>query len=244
MNIVSSGILTYHSIDDSGSVISIPGEVFRLHMSMLRDSGTPVVPLDQLHTTPGSIAITFDDGFRNFLHGALPVLRHHGFPATVFVVADYCGKRNDWPSQPPGIPALDLMDWAELREIVRHGISLGGHSATHPRLTAVSDDRLRRELVASRAKIEDRTGVALTAFSYPYGESDEHVRRQVAREYRIACGTTLRFLQPNDNPLDLPRVDAFYLQNPWTMRNLLGPGGRAYIRARGWMRSARAAVAG
>jgi peptidoglycan/xylan/chitin deacetylase (PgdA/CDA1 family) len=136
------------------------------------------------------------------------------------------------------------MDWAELREIVRDGISLGAHSATHPRLTSLSKGCLQRELVASREKIEDRTGVSVTTFSYPYGESDESVRRHVAREYCLACGTGLRFLEPADNPFDLPRLDAFYFQHPWTMRNLLGPGGRAYVRARGWMRSARLSLAG
>jgi peptidoglycan/xylan/chitin deacetylase (PgdA/CDA1 family) len=244
MNIVSSAILTYHSIDDSGSVISVPPTLFRSHLAVLRDAGTPVVPLDQLHTTPGSIAITFDDGFRSFAETAFPVLQQYGFPATVFVVSEYCGKRNDWPSQPAGIPSFDLMDWAELRDIARCNVSLGGHSATHPRMTGLREDQIRHEIFDSRAKIEDRAGVPVTAFAYPYGDSDSYVRRLVARAHRLACGTALRFLQPDDNPFELPRIDAFYIRNVWTMRNLLGPGGRAYIRARGLMRSARTALAG
>jgi peptidoglycan/xylan/chitin deacetylase (PgdA/CDA1 family) len=244
MAIASSAILTYHSIDASGSPISVSPAMFRLHMAMLAEAKIPIVPLDQLCTTPGSVAITFDDGFRNFTEHALPVLRNHGYPATVFVVSGYCGKRNDWPSQPSGIPVLDLMDWAELRDIVPHGISLGGHSATHARLTGVSEDQLRREVFDSRARIEDRTGVSLIAFSYPYGDVDGYVRRHVARSYRIACGTSLRYLEPGDDMRDLPRLDAYYLQNGLAMRKLLSPGTRAYVRARGWIRTARTAVAG
>ena len=244
MAIASAAILTYHSIDESGSPISVSPAMFRLQMAMLAEAKIPIVPIDQLCTTPGSVAITFDDGFRNFLTGALPVLREHNFPATVFVVSDYCGKRNDWPSQLSGIPVLDLMDWAELRDIVPQGISLGGHSATHARLTGVSDDQLRREVFDSRAKTEERTGVHLAAFSYPYGDVDGYVRRHVARTYRVACGTSLRYLEPDDDLRDLPRLDAFYLQNGLAMRRLLSPGTRAYIRARGWIRNARTAVAG
>jgi peptidoglycan/xylan/chitin deacetylase (PgdA/CDA1 family) len=244
MNIASSAILTYHSIDNSGSVISVSPEIFRVQMAVLADAGTPIVPLDRLNTTPGSIAITFDDGFRNFMDSALPVLCRYEFPATVFVVSDYCGKRNDWPSQPPGIPGFDLMDWAELRDIAASGMSIGGHSATHARLTGLREEQLRREISDGRHKIEDRTGAAVTAFAYPYGESDPFIRRLVARDYRVACGTSLRFLEPDDDVRDLPRIDAYYLRNEWAMRHLLGPGGRAYIRARGWMRSARVAVAG
>ena len=47
-----SAILTYHSIDDSGSVISVSPEAFRRQMQMLADSGTPVVPLAEVLRRP------------------------------------------------------------------------------------------------------------------------------------------------------------------------------------------------
>ncbi len=243
MNLASSAILTYHSIDDSGSVISVSPRLFRQHMDMLAAAGTPVVPLQQVRITPGAVAITFDDGFCNFLDHALPVLVEHRFPATVFVVSDYCGKQNDWPSQPRGVPCLDLMDWADLRDLPRHGIALGGHSATHAPLTGIWGDLLRREISDSRTMIEELGGAPITTFAYPYGGVNESVRRVVASEYRLACGTSLRLTEPGDDAFDLPRIDAFYLKKGWTVRNLFGPPGRAYLRARGWMRSARVAVA-
>src|SRR6202043_11676 len=94
-----SAILTYHSLDDSGSVISVPPALFRRQMDFLAASGIPVVPLNEVMKRPGSVAITFDDGFRNFADHAVPVLERHRLPATVFVVSRYCGLTNDWPSQ-------------------------------------------------------------------------------------------------------------------------------------------------
>src|ERR1700722_15438811 len=95
-----STILTYHSLDDSGSVISTHPEIFRRQMDFLAASGVPVVPLAETLERAGSGAKTFDDGFRNLLDHAVPVLEQYHFPATIFVVGNYCGGHNDWPSQP------------------------------------------------------------------------------------------------------------------------------------------------
>src|SRR5580700_4908300 len=107
-----SAILTYHSLDDSGSVISTPPVVFRRQMEFLAQSGIPVVPLDQAVARPGSVALSFDDGFGNLADHALPVLEQYHLPATIFVVSRYCGKMNNWPSQPAGgVPQLPLLSW-------------------------------------------------------------------------------------------------------------------------------------
>src|SRR3954470_8233749 len=91
----SCAVLTYHSLDESGSVISIRPDVFRRQMQTLAANGVKVVPLEDLFAHPGAVAITFDDGFANLADHALPVLEHLGLPATIFVVSGYCGKRNN-----------------------------------------------------------------------------------------------------------------------------------------------------
>ena len=89
----ASAILAYHSIDESGSVISVAPSIFRGQMQSIVDSGIPVVPLPRILDSPGSIAITFDDGYRNFMEHALPALSEFSLPATVFIVTGLCGPR-------------------------------------------------------------------------------------------------------------------------------------------------------
>ena len=67
-------ILTYHSIDDSGSVISVSPAQFRRHMQILTEKRIRVVPLRDVQATPGAVALTFDDGYRNLVEHAAPVL--------------------------------------------------------------------------------------------------------------------------------------------------------------------------
>ncbi len=57
-------ILTFHSIDDKGSVISYSPGHFRLLLEVLARQQIPVLDLDTL-LAPGTrkgVAITFDDG--------------------------------------------------------------------------------------------------------------------------------------------------------------------------------------
>ena len=241
MNRLRSCILTYHSIDDSGSVISVSPATFRAQMSLLAKSGVPVAPLEEVRRRPGAVALTFDDGCRNFLLHAAPTLQHHGFPSTVFVVSDYCGGRNNWPSQPrnTGVPDLELMSWSELEEIQQAGAAIGCHTATHPHLPSLSEAEVERELSASRTAIEDRTGRPAAGFAYPYGESGPVARAVARRHFPWACGTRLGFLSASDDPYDLPRLDMYYLQHRFWFERFRSTLGATYLGARRVLRNVR-----
>ena len=96
-------ILTYHSIDESGSPISISEDVFRSQITWLAKGHVKVVPLETLMRMPASanaVALTFDDGFVNFGDVAAPLLADHGLPSTLFVVTDAAGRTNRWSGRP------------------------------------------------------------------------------------------------------------------------------------------------
>ncbi|MBV8847422.1 MAG: polysaccharide deacetylase family protein [Bryobacterales bacterium] len=238
---MKSWILTYHSLDVSGSVISVDPAVFRQHMSWLAQTGTQVVPLERIFESPGAVALTFDDGFRNFYELAFPVLQQYRFPATVFVVTGYCAGKNDWPSQPalPHVPTLPLMNWSELQNLAAAGIDLGSHTINHSRMATLSDADTERELRASQEAIEDRTGKPVMSFAYPYGESTPQIREAVRKRFRVACGTKLAYVSPESDPAELPRLDTFYLQEKLWFEALGKQYGAAYIAARSALRELR-----
>src|SRR6266568_4934854 len=179
MGSAKSAILTFHSLDTSGSVLSIAPERFRDQMEWLAGSGIRVAPLAELRNDSESIALTFDDGFRNFLQHGLPILEKYRLPATVFVVTGYCGRNNRWPGQNAGIPELELMSWAELRDVAALGIELGAHTVNHPNLTGIPELQVAGELYDCKAAIEDQTGKPVRSFAYPYGASNPAVRQRV-----------------------------------------------------------------
>jgi peptidoglycan/xylan/chitin deacetylase (PgdA/CDA1 family) len=236
-----SSILTYHSLDTANSVISIAPQKFREQMACLAKQNVPVVPLTEVRNVAGAVALTFDDGFRNFFEHALPVLQKYNFPATVFAVSGYCAKQNSWPSQRsrPRVPTLDLMSWSELEQISKAGISVGSHTVTHPRMSGLPEAEIENELRASRAALEDRTGKTVDAFAYPYGDFTPAVRRAVERHFRLACTTKLAFVCRDSDPLELPRIDVYYVQSLLWFQALVTPYGAAYIAARNSLRRMR-----
>jgi peptidoglycan/xylan/chitin deacetylase (PgdA/CDA1 family) len=234
-----AAILTYHSLDDSGSAISVTPGHFRAQMEALAGSGLQVVPLTELAHYPSAVAITFDDGFANFVEYAAPVLEGLGLPATVFVVSGYCGKRNNWPTQPSGFPELPLMSWSTLRDLPP-GISLGAHTVTHPDLRELGGQQVADEIRNSRVDIEQNTGRAVATFAYPYGAVDDRAAAVVRREFSIGCGTRLDFVQAGSDSAVLPRLDAYYLRSPqWTAELFTFPV-RMYVGFRRCLRTARA----
>jgi peptidoglycan/xylan/chitin deacetylase (PgdA/CDA1 family) len=230
-----SAILTYHSIDDSGSVISISANEFERHLESLAASAVPVVPLREVGKRPGSVALTFDDGFRNFRTVAAPVLERYGFSATIFVVSGFCGRDNQWPGQPAHVPVFPLMDWEEVRDVAARGYEIGAHTAHHPDLRKLPPGEASREMTECKADIEQRLGRPATQFAYPYGS----VPSKILPPFDLACGTRLSFLGSNDDPLNLPRIDAYYLRTGPAAGSLFsGPAG-LYFTARGILRNLR-----
>lgn len=239
-----SAILTYHSLDDSGSVISISPGIFKNQLESLAAAGVPVVPLDKVAGTPGALAITFDDGFLNLAEYAFPLLDRLRFPATVFVVSRFCGAHNRWPSQPARtVPDLPLLDWGQLAAVPA-GVEIGAHTATHPHLTTLTAGECECELDESRREIESRLGRPVRSFAYPYGSCSTEVCAITARHFNLAVGTSLEFLRANADPMNLPRLDMFYFRNRPSLASLFSPLTQAWLGARNVARKARSYAAG
>ncbi|HYM13347.1 MAG TPA: polysaccharide deacetylase family protein [Bryobacterales bacterium] len=230
-------ILTYHSLDDSGSVISVRPELFARQMEALAAAGLRVVPLAELRSAPApAVALTFDDGFQNFATVAAPVLARHGFPATVFLVTDYCGGWNDWPSQRAGIPRLPLLSWPQIADLSRAGIEFGAHTATHPDLAKLDEAAAREEILSSKRRVEDSAGRPAQSFAYPYGSMNEPARRLVAEHFTAGCSARLGWVTEASPPEALERLDVYYLSRLYLFRGLFGSPARWYLGLRAALR--------
>ena len=151
------------------------------------------------------VALTFDDGYRNFVTNALPTLERCGFSATVYIVSDLIGDSNRWDGN-TGISKNELMSTDEIKLCIARGIEIGCHSATHPKLTDNKVD-LERELLTSKRNLEDALGILVKAFCYPYGIYNQAIKKSL-QQYEYSSATTMirGRASSHDNVLELPRI--------------------------------------
>ncbi|MFJ9396170.1 polysaccharide deacetylase family protein [Streptomyces californicus] len=179
-------ILTYHSVTAPGDDpygITVSPDRLDEQLSWLRGRRLRGVGVSELLRAGagrrGLVGLTFDDGYADFLDEALPVLRRHGFRATVFVLPGRPGGVNEWDPLGPRKPLLTHED---VRRVAAAGMEVGSHGLCHQDLTALTDEELRRETRHSRELIGDLTGSLPEGFCYPYG----YVDRRVADAARTA----------------------------------------------------------
>lgn len=238
-------VLTFHAVDDSGSVLSFPPEGLRRLLRGLRASGHAVVPLVELlerPEAPDRVAITFDDGMRSVFERALPVLREEGATASLFLTTGAVGEDNGWPGQPSGIPRMPMLSWDEVEALHEAGWAVEAHSVSHPDLRALGDTELDAELEQGAEEIARRLGRRPRAFAYPYGHLDARVAERVGRLHRWGLTTRMASLDgaPPD-PLRVPRLDTFYLRPRWLQGRAASTPARAWLAARARLRAWRAA---
>lgn len=206
-------VLTYHSIDEHGSPISVDPESFARHVAFLGSSSVDVVPLAEIASASGgskpTVALTFDDGLESFSSKAWPLLRDSGLPVSLFVVTERVGGTNAW-NELPSIPTQRLLDWDELGLLTDQGVTIGNHSRIHSDLTQLAPSELEDEIGGAAQGIKERLGVTCESFAYPYGHVNSAVTEAVRGHHKCAVTTEMALLS-DDDPLLLPRVDAFYL---------------------------------
>jgi peptidoglycan/xylan/chitin deacetylase (PgdA/CDA1 family)/GT2 family glycosyltransferase len=154
-----------------------------------------------------ALAITIDDGYRDNLEVAEPVLRRHGFPATVFLVSGKLGGVNDW-TDGGALADRPLLTAEQAEELRGRGIAIGAHTRTHPELPAQADGAVKEEIGGSREDLEARLGAPIATFAYPFGLFDERAVTAVGESgYEGACTVEPRLVSLLDDPLRVPRVE-------------------------------------
>lgn len=199
-------ILCYHGITErigldpqDRSAIVVNRALFRAHLEYVKRHYKVIALRDYLQgranrqpLPPHSVILTFDDGLRNFLTVAAPVLNEMGLPATVFLVTDQVAARDHSISRANWDPVDDRisLSWEEAKTLQSApGIEFGSHTCTHPELPlqAVNVDReLRDSLLAVRENLHVEFPPSL---AYPYGSHTDPITEK-ARLAGYSCGLT------------------------------------------------------
>lgn len=225
-------VAMYHSVTPITDAADDPYRVtvspvrFARQLHWLGDRGLRGVSVRELLAATaagrakGLVGLTFDDGYADFLDSALPLLRRHGFTATVYVLPGRLGGENAWDAEGP---RKRLLDEDGILRIAEAGMEIGSHGLTHVRLTECDDAELAAETRRSRELLEELTGDPVDGFCYPYGDVDGRVAHAVRKAgYRYASAIDPG---PLTGAYALPRVHIGEDDTPWrlTAKRVLHP---------------------
>lgn len=180
-------VLMYHKVNDvEGNSVTVQVSQFEEQMAQLGELGYTAVSLDAVldHYREGkplphqAVLITFDDGYRDNLENAVPILQRYGYPAVLFVPIGYLGAGRPLPHDEHlavrGI-VNHTLDWSELDELERAGVRIESHGIGHRPLADLAVDEAAREITLSKLRLEDALGRPVRAFAYVKG-SEAHYR--------------------------------------------------------------------
>ena len=211
--------LTYHKLGPRPRGVRLKGlyvgeRLFKKQLAELRRARFASVQPDLLANnqddTQKKICLSFDDGFANALQYGLEPLRENGFRAIQFLVADHIGGFNVW-DLPVGEIQERLMDEQQIKDWLAAGHEIGSHTLSHPYLTRIPAQSARTEIFDSKKKLEDRFGVPIRHFCYPYGDRNSAVRDLIQQAgYQTACTTELGVNTSRTSPFELKRFMARY----------------------------------
>jgi hypothetical protein len=116
------------------------------------------------------VVLTFDDGYQDFYTKAFPILKRYGFTATVFLPTGFIAEETLL------FKGKKCLRWGEVCELASSGVQFGSHTVNHSELRNLTWDKVEYEVRKSKEVLEDRVGLAMDSFSYPYAFPEEDRR--------------------------------------------------------------------
>ena len=180
-------VLCYHRIGGPAElgVTRVARSTFARHVKTLARAGWRTLTLDEFASSvqrgvvPSchEVLLSFDDGYASLAKQVYPILADVGFTATTFLITDHVGRLNTWDVRYTW-HRLAHLDWDTIGRWQERGFDFGSHTASHPRLTWLSDAEAAAELERSRETLWHRLGPeAARAVAYPFGARDERIER-------------------------------------------------------------------
>ncbi len=153
------------------------------------------------------VVLTFDDGFRDFYETAWPILKNHGFTASVFLPTGFIANSRK------KMNGRECLTWREVRELSAAGVDFGGHTVSHVQIHRLDRLTAEKEIKDTKIAIEQFLGIPVRHYSYAYA-FPEHDRAFVAflrkvlidAKYKAGVTTRIGTALPGDDLFTIKRL--------------------------------------
>lgn len=215
-------VLMYHKVNPQpDNPPCVTPSLFAAQMEYLRASCNPISATEWLAARRGettlperAVLVTFDDGYRDNLLNAAPVLKRLGIPALIFLPTDFLGADRPLPHDEErarqGVPNPTLT-WDETRRLLDYGFEIGSHGESHRIFSGLPTEVAAAEIRRSKVLLEERLGREVRCFAYVNGAPDTYdattIEAVCAAGYEAAFATHMGPVFLDDAPYTLRRAN-------------------------------------
>jgi peptidoglycan/xylan/chitin deacetylase (PgdA/CDA1 family) len=192
---------------------------FQAQMQYLHDHDIKVVSLKQAthlisenrKLTSSFAVLSFDDGCESFYTKVHPILREFGYPAILYPVVGYIGKRASWNGLRN--TQIKLVTQKQLVEIRNYGYEIGSHSLDHPKLDQLEKEEVFHQIWSSKSHLESILEQNVESFAFPHGKyNQETVKALIECGYRNAVTCQSDFAEVTSSLFEIPRKYITYFE--------------------------------
>jgi peptidoglycan/xylan/chitin deacetylase (PgdA/CDA1 family) len=160
---------------------------------------------------PTSVAIHFDDCYRDILTNGAPILKTLGVPACAFITSGFVDTARSFPHDVAKSPfTFEMLRRSDVQAWSGLGLEVGAHTVNHVDLGKCAVEAATFEAVESGRALRNITGKPVDLFSFPFGRVDNisaPTRLAISEAGYVALFSAHGgFIGPGTDPFDIPRM--------------------------------------
>lgn len=217
---VPISVLFYHRVaDDLATPWTISNRMFARQIAWLK-SHFEMVSLEEVQhrirrgaNQQPCVSITFDDGYADNCHAAVPLLIKERIPCTYFVTLGNLLEGRPFGHDLALGHALAPNTLDQVRAMASAGVEIGAHTYTHADLARIADrQKLHEEVIAAGEELQAAIRRPVRYFAFPFGQyvnlSREVFDLAYQAGYEAVCSAYGGFNVPGDDAFHLQRIPA------------------------------------
>jgi len=172
-------VFTFHRVTNlCRDGMTVSPETFRRQIRFLKSThdirtlrdAVEILKSDRQLRKPVAV-VTFDDGYRSVYEYACRIMEEEGVVGTCFLSTSLVSTDDRFAHDEcsPVARFLEVMNWAEVEDLIGRGWDMGGHTRTHRRVSELRGSELGAEIEGPMRDLEEHAGVRASAFAYPFG---------------------------------------------------------------------------
>ena len=191
-------IVSLHSVNYDNSPITITPETLEFFIKTALKFGYIFTTDLSIYDPKKNVVLTFDDGYKDNIKYALPILVKFNVNAICFIISNAINQVNFWDKHEEFYPIKSIMNKTDIRLWLKCGNKIGNHTLNHYDLTSLQIDKVLTEVEDCKLFLEETFKTQIDYFCPPYGKTNTNINEIIQNtNHRYNLYPPIRYIPDN-----------------------------------------------